>query len=221
MTFDEMVDAAIAGKLKAMIVVGDNPLMFAPGRARVEQALAALDVLDRHRQPADRHGEGRARRLRRRARRTARPARTPTPSGASTACTPRSTRSATRARRCSRSPTSRTPSAAPDTWTYAHPDAVTDEIAATVAGYEPFRASSRHLGQDARSVAAVEGRAAARRGAKTTIGERRAAAHDGPHALHEPRRRGGPRAGRRQAAPRGVRRDPPGRRRRPARQGRR
>ena len=30
-----MVDAAIDGKLKAMIVVGDNPLMFAPDtRAR-------------------------------------------------------------------------------------------------------------------------------------------------------------------------------------------
>ena len=30
-----MIDAAIAGTLKAMIVVGDNPLMFAPDRARI------------------------------------------------------------------------------------------------------------------------------------------------------------------------------------------
>jgi predicted molibdopterin-dependent oxidoreductase YjgC len=45
MTFREMVDAAIGGSLKAMIVVGDNPVMFAPDRGRVEQALAALDLL--------------------------------------------------------------------------------------------------------------------------------------------------------------------------------
>jgi predicted molibdopterin-dependent oxidoreductase YjgC len=45
MTFDAMLDAAIDGKLKAMIVVGDNPLMFAPDRARVERALASLDAL--------------------------------------------------------------------------------------------------------------------------------------------------------------------------------
>ena len=32
MTFDEMIDAAIEGKIQAMVVVGDNPLMFAPGR---------------------------------------------------------------------------------------------------------------------------------------------------------------------------------------------
>ncbi len=43
--FRDMCDAAMAGTLKAMIVVGDNPLMFAPDRARTEQALAALDAL--------------------------------------------------------------------------------------------------------------------------------------------------------------------------------
>src|SRR5205814_1416663 len=31
--------------LKAMIVLGDNPLMFAPDRARVERALASLELL--------------------------------------------------------------------------------------------------------------------------------------------------------------------------------
>jgi predicted molibdopterin-dependent oxidoreductase YjgC len=45
MSFPEMVDAAIDGRLKAMVVVGDNPLMFAPGRGRVERALAALELL--------------------------------------------------------------------------------------------------------------------------------------------------------------------------------
>ena len=45
MSFDEMIDAAAAGKLKAMVVVGDNPLMYAPDTARVRQALESLDVL--------------------------------------------------------------------------------------------------------------------------------------------------------------------------------
>jgi predicted molibdopterin-dependent oxidoreductase YjgC len=37
--------------------------------------------------------------------------------------------------------------AGPDTWTYAHPDAVTDEIAASVPGYERFGASSSFWGK--------------------------------------------------------------------------
>jgi predicted molibdopterin-dependent oxidoreductase YjgC len=45
MAFDEIVDAAIDGTIKGMIVVGDNPLMFAPDRGRVERALAQLDAL--------------------------------------------------------------------------------------------------------------------------------------------------------------------------------
>ncbi|MEX2227669.1 MAG: molybdopterin-dependent oxidoreductase [Dehalococcoidia bacterium] len=45
MSFRQMMDAAIDGTLKAMIIVGDNPLMFAPDRARVEQALSSLDLL--------------------------------------------------------------------------------------------------------------------------------------------------------------------------------
>ena len=45
MTFDEMIDAANEGALRAMVIVGDNPLMFAPGRDRIERALAALDLL--------------------------------------------------------------------------------------------------------------------------------------------------------------------------------
>jgi NADH-quinone oxidoreductase subunit G len=45
MTFDQMLDAAIDGTLKAMIIAVDNPLMFAPDRARVDRALASLDLL--------------------------------------------------------------------------------------------------------------------------------------------------------------------------------
>ncbi len=45
MTFDEIIDAAIEGKIKAMVVVGDNPLMFAPDRDRIERALAQFDAL--------------------------------------------------------------------------------------------------------------------------------------------------------------------------------
>jgi predicted molibdopterin-dependent oxidoreductase YjgC len=45
MTFDQMVDAAKAGTLKAIVVVGDNPLMYAPGTADVRAALEALDLL--------------------------------------------------------------------------------------------------------------------------------------------------------------------------------
>jgi predicted molibdopterin-dependent oxidoreductase YjgC len=45
MDFQAMIDAANAGTLKAMIVVGDNPLMFAPDKTRVRRALESLDLL--------------------------------------------------------------------------------------------------------------------------------------------------------------------------------
>ncbi len=137
MTFDEMVDAAIAGKLKAMIVVGDNPLMFAPGRARIEQALAALDLLvvidslltdtakAAHAVFAD------------------------VPSYAKTGTYTSADRRVSRMHAALAALGDARPAllaltdlanaiGGADTWTYAHPDAVTDEIAATVAGYEPF-----------------------------------------------------------------------------------
>ncbi|MGB2694634.1 MAG: molybdopterin-dependent oxidoreductase, partial [Dehalococcoidia bacterium] len=43
--FNGIVDAALDGKIKALVVAGDNPLMFAPARQRVETALAKLDFL--------------------------------------------------------------------------------------------------------------------------------------------------------------------------------
>jgi predicted molibdopterin-dependent oxidoreductase YjgC len=140
MTFQQMVDEATDGKLKAMIVVGDNPLMFAPDRARVEQALASLDVLVvidsvltdtakmAHVVFADvpayaktgtfTSGDHRVSRLHAAldALGDARPALLALTDLAGAIGTPES-------------------------WSYAHPDAVTDEIAERVRGYEPYRAS--------------------------------------------------------------------------------
>ena len=214
MDFDAMIDAAIAGTLKAMVVVGDNPLMFAPDTARVAQALGVARRARRHRQPAHRHGEGRARRLRRRPvireDRHLHQRRAPR----RTACTPRSTRSATRARRCSRSPTWRTRSAAPTR------GRTRTRTPSRTRSPRTSPATSASLGRIAfwgktRVVStAVEGRAAAGAPRRGRACEGRAAADHRPHAVHEPRRRGDPRAGRRQAAPRRVRRAHPRTRRR-------
>jgi predicted molibdopterin-dependent oxidoreductase YjgC len=43
--FDEMLAAARDGRLKAMVVVGDNPLFMAPDKARVRECLSSLDFL--------------------------------------------------------------------------------------------------------------------------------------------------------------------------------
>ena len=40
-----IIDGAREGTIKALLVAGDNPLMFAPARARVQEALANLDAL--------------------------------------------------------------------------------------------------------------------------------------------------------------------------------
>ena len=45
LAFDNILAAARQGTIKAMVVLRDNPLMFAPDRARVEEALKALDYL--------------------------------------------------------------------------------------------------------------------------------------------------------------------------------
>lgn len=44
-SFDEMIDAAERDALRAVVAVGDNPLMSAPDAARVRAALAKLDLL--------------------------------------------------------------------------------------------------------------------------------------------------------------------------------
>jgi len=148
LTFDEIVDAASAGSIKAIIAVGDNPLMFAPDRDRVERALASLDLLVvidsaltdtaklAHAVFADvpayaktgtfTNGERRVNRLHAAldALGDARPALLALSDLANAL-------------------------GGIDTWAYAHPDAVTDEIAATVAGYQRFT-SSYHLWGKAR-----------------------------------------------------------------------
>jgi predicted molibdopterin-dependent oxidoreductase YjgC len=45
MGVDEMLDAAREAKLKALVVAGDNPIMFRPATARVREALQKLDAL--------------------------------------------------------------------------------------------------------------------------------------------------------------------------------
>ncbi|HWQ28407.1 MAG TPA: molybdopterin-dependent oxidoreductase [Dehalococcoidia bacterium] len=45
MSFEAMIDAAERGDLKAIVAVGDNPLMSAPGTARIRAALSKLDLL--------------------------------------------------------------------------------------------------------------------------------------------------------------------------------
>ncbi len=139
MTFDQMMDAAAGGTLKAMIVVGDNPLMFAPDRARTEQALAALDVLividslltdtakAAHVVFAD------------------------VPSYAKTGTYTNGERRINRLHAALAALGDARPALlaltdlanaikGQDTWAYAQPDAVTDEIAAIVRGYDRYRA---------------------------------------------------------------------------------
>jgi predicted molibdopterin-dependent oxidoreductase YjgC len=43
--FDEMLAAARDGRLKAMVVMGDNPLFFAPDKAWVRECLSSLEFL--------------------------------------------------------------------------------------------------------------------------------------------------------------------------------
>jgi len=43
--FNGIIEGAEKGTIKALVVAGDNPLMFAPGRQRVEEALGKVDFL--------------------------------------------------------------------------------------------------------------------------------------------------------------------------------
>jgi predicted molibdopterin-dependent oxidoreductase YjgC len=149
MTFDAMVDAAESGALKALVVAGDNPLMHAPDRARVEAALAKLDVLVvidslltdtaqlAHVVLAD------------------------VPSYAKTGTYTNAERRVNRLHAAVAALGDARPAllaltdlanaiGGADTWAYAHPDAVTDEIAASVPRYERF-ASSYNLWGKARA----------------------------------------------------------------------
>jgi predicted molibdopterin-dependent oxidoreductase YjgC len=135
--FSGMVDAAIAGTLKAMVVVGDNPLMFAPDKARVRQALEALELLvvvDSL--PTD----------------TAKAAHVvfaDVPAYAKTGTFTNGERRVDRLHAAVGALGDARPAllaltdlaiglAGPGVWSYDHPDDVTDEIAARVPGYERF-----------------------------------------------------------------------------------
>jgi len=140
MSFDEMADAALDGRLKAMVIVGDNPLMFAPDSGRVRRALEALDLLVViYSLPTD----------------TAKLAHAvfaDVPSYAKTGTYTNAERRVGRLHAALAALGDARPASlaltdlanaikGPDTWAYAHPDAVTDEIAATVPGYDRFGAS--------------------------------------------------------------------------------
>jgi predicted molibdopterin-dependent oxidoreductase YjgC len=43
--FNGVIEGALAGRVKAVVVVGDNPLLWAPARRRVREALEKLDCL--------------------------------------------------------------------------------------------------------------------------------------------------------------------------------
>jgi len=146
MTFRQMVDAALDGKLKAMVIAGDNPLLFAPDRERVERALTSLDlliVIDSL--PTD----------------TAKAAHivfADVPSYAKTGTYANAERRLNRMHAALDALGDARPAmlaltdlanavAGPDTWAYARPDDVTNEIASTVRGYERFRSGFANWGK--------------------------------------------------------------------------
>jgi predicted molibdopterin-dependent oxidoreductase YjgC len=43
--FTAIIEGTLDGSIKALVVAGDNPLMFAPGRSRIAEALGKLDAL--------------------------------------------------------------------------------------------------------------------------------------------------------------------------------
>jgi predicted molibdopterin-dependent oxidoreductase YjgC len=43
--FNGVIEGALDGRIKALVIAGDNPLLFAPARSRVQEALAKLDLL--------------------------------------------------------------------------------------------------------------------------------------------------------------------------------
>ena len=146
MDFDAMLDAAVAGTLKAMIVVSDNPLMFAPDRVRVQKALDALDVLV----VIDSLATDTAK--------AAHVVLADVPSYGKTGTYTNAERRVNRMHAALAALGDARPAllaltdlaneiAGTDTWTYAHPDAVTDEIAANVRGYERFGANSGFWGK--------------------------------------------------------------------------
>lgn len=135
-----MLDAAASGTLKALVIVGDNPLMFAPDRARTERALANLDALI----VIDSELTDTARMAHALFADVGTYSKTGTFSNAE--------RRINRLHAAQKAPGDARPAllaltnvanaiAGADSWAYAHPDDVTNEIAERVPGYERFRAS--------------------------------------------------------------------------------
>lgn len=146
MDFGEMCDAAIAGTLKAMIVVGDNPMMFAPDRMRTERALAALDALI----VIDSSLTDTAK--------AATAVLADVPAYAKTGTYANAERRINRLHAALDALGDARPAllaladlanaiGGADTFAYTHPDDVTNEIAANVPGYERFAASFPHFGR--------------------------------------------------------------------------
>jgi predicted molibdopterin-dependent oxidoreductase YjgC len=153
MDFNAMIDAAIGlqgdsstGKLKAMVVVGDNPLMFAPDRTRVAQALDKLELLI----VVDSLMTDTAK--------AAHVLMADVPSYGKTGTYSNAERRVNRMHAALAALGDARPAllaltdlaneiGGADTWSYTHPDAVTDEIAATVPGYERFRSDFSHWGK--------------------------------------------------------------------------
>lgn len=145
MDFQAMIDAAHAGTLKAMVVVGDNPLMFAPGTSRIREALEKLELLividDVMTDTA----------------KLAHCVFADVPEYAKTGTFSNAERRVNRvhaaldaigdARPALLALTDLANALKPDAFAYEHPDAVTDEIAATVAGYEPFTSKFERWGK--------------------------------------------------------------------------
>ena len=136
MDFAAMVDAAASGALKAMVVVGDNPIMFAPGAARTRASLEKLELLividsvltDTAKLALCLFAD--------------------VPANAKTGTFSNAERRVNRlhaavdaigdARPALLALADLANALKADAFAYDHPDGVTDEIAATVPGYEPF-----------------------------------------------------------------------------------
>jgi predicted molibdopterin-dependent oxidoreductase YjgC len=139
-SFDDVFAGALEGDVKAIISVGDNPLMFAPGRGRVERALDALELLV----VIDSQLTGTAKR--------AHVVLADVPAYGKTGTYTNAERRVNRvhaamealgdARPASLALVDLANELSPATpWAYAHPDEITNEIAATIEGYERFVAS--------------------------------------------------------------------------------
>lgn len=145
MDFAQMIAAANAGTLKALIVVGDNPLMFAPGTAAVRSALEKLELLividDVMTDTA----------------KLAHCVFADVPTYAKTGTFSNAERRVNRlhaaldaigdARPALLALTDLANALKADSFVYDHPDAVTNEIAATVPGYEPFTSAFERWGK--------------------------------------------------------------------------